>query len=271
MGLKTIQTDPASIFTTTEKSMAMYVRSAAYNLLRKNIHSPGSLHIGDIPRSRKIISKVDEFSAFILDKDKVQPSAIRPSKTLLHPLEHLSQLDIPFALTASIGHSQVLRPAGMVFTEVAPYIREIARHDIEVEEQLKATSSLLSEGGGGKRKRTTRSAALAAEGRGRGFGRRNTGKYLKGNIIAIAATGDDSWAQAVKDYTQILEEDDEEENEQTGNGGDEGEQGIHDCEGNIKNEDAHENGTADPSVDKVDTTQTPSINVRPKQTFQVVV
>jgi len=254
--------------------MAMYVRSAAYNLLRKDVHSRSSLHPYDVLQPHHIISKVDELSVLVLDKDKGRPTETRSSKTLLLPLEYLSQLDIPFALTASIGHSQMLRPAGTVFTEVAPFVREIARHDIEVEEQLKATSSLLSEGGGGKRKRTTRSAALAAEGRGRGFGRRNTGKYLKGNIIAIVATGEGSWGQAVKDYTQILEgeeEEEEEENEHTESGGDEGEQSLHDWDGGVQNEDAHTNRTINSSVDNADTTQTPSVIVRPKETFQVIV
>ncbi|KAK6333465.1 hypothetical protein TWF718_011274 [Orbilia javanica] len=113
----------------------------------------------------------------------------------------------PFDKVKYGGHSQIGRSVP-VLVDTIPYVREIARYDLQNEEIARETSSLISQrpGGGGK-KRTTRASAYASEGRSRGGVRPRGEQYFRGNLNAMIGTGGAGWGEAVFLYTPRPEPD----------------------------------------------------------------
>lgn len=90
-------------------------------------------------------------------------------------------------------------------TEAAPYVRSIFRYDLAKEEERKATSGLLSQGGNGKR-RITRAARVAEEGGDRGRKER----WFRGlNAKLVARSGGEGWGVGIKTKAQLEKSGDE--------------------------------------------------------------
>ncbi|KAF3204866.1 hypothetical protein TWF106_010942 [Orbilia oligospora] len=118
----------------------------------------------------------------------------------------------PFYKIKHGGHSQIGRPM-RVLVDTIPYIREIARYDLQNGEVAREMSSLISQrpggggGGGGGKKRTTRASAYASEGRSRGGARPRGEQYFGGSLKAMVDTGGLEWGEAVFLYTPRPEPD----------------------------------------------------------------
>ncbi|KAK6508196.1 hypothetical protein TWF506_010296 [Arthrobotrys conoides] len=113
----------------------------------------------------------------------------------------------PFEKIKHGGHSQIGRPMG-VLVDTIPYVREIARYDLQNGEVAREMSSLVSQQpGGGSKKRTTRASAYASEGRSRGGARPRGEQYFRGSLKAMIDTGGLEWGEAVFLYTPQPEPD----------------------------------------------------------------
>ncbi|KAF3930673.1 hypothetical protein ABW19_dt0207670 [Dactylella cylindrospora] len=120
-------------------------------------------------------------------------------------MKTMDDLRYPFERLMS-GHTQLIRPTS-ILTETIPYIREIARYDLQNEEEAKLMSSLISQRENVK-KRKTRASMFASEGRSRGGRRPKTEQYFRGNLRDMINTGGD-WDEAVELHTIRPPPDDE--------------------------------------------------------------
>ncbi|KAK6350225.1 hypothetical protein TWF696_006461 [Orbilia brochopaga] len=144
---------------------------------------------------------LDTFFAPLTELDIVDMVTSQRAFSRRHQWKTQDELRYPFDRIA-IGYTQLVGPIA-TFVEIIPYIREIARFDLQNEQEAREISSLLSQrpGGGGK-KRTTRASAFASEGRSRGGGRPKTEQYFRGSLKAMIETGGGSWGDAVEFYTE---------------------------------------------------------------------
>ncbi|KAK6348879.1 hypothetical protein TWF730_009645 [Orbilia blumenaviensis] len=120
----------------------------------------------------------------------------------------------PFDKVKHGGHSQIDRSTS-VLVDTIPYVREIARYDLQNGEIAREMGSLISQrpGGGGGKKRTTRASAYASEGRNRGGARPRGEQYFRGSLGAMIGTGGAGWGEAVFFYTPRAEPEPELETE----------------------------------------------------------
>ncbi|KAK6526794.1 hypothetical protein TWF281_009995 [Arthrobotrys megalospora] len=112
----------------------------------------------------------------------------------------------PFDKVKHGGHSQIERSVP-VLVDTIPYVREIARYDLQNGEVAREMSSLISQRPGGGKKRTTRASAYASEGRSRGGVRPRGEQYFRGSLNAMINTGGAGWGEAVFLYTPRPEPD----------------------------------------------------------------
>ncbi|KAF8425196.1 hypothetical protein EV426DRAFT_561615 [Tirmania nivea] len=98
--------------------------------------------------------------------------------------------------TYGTGTSVVHGPLNTLVLDVAPYVRAIVRYELRKEEEAKANSGLLSQGGRGKR--STRASRMAMmEGGGRSWGRKEKWFGQKGNTVWLGNTGGKGWGKSV--------------------------------------------------------------------------
>jgi hypothetical protein len=105
-----------------------------------------------------------------------------------------SSLAAPTAMTASSFD----REFSILALDIAPYVRSIAAHDLQIEQQRLKISNLLSAGGGTKKMRMTRASRSAIEGGRRETTRRERwfGKEL--NLGLVLGTGGKGWGKISK-------------------------------------------------------------------------
>lgn len=103
--------------------------------------------------------------------------------------------------------------------DVAPYVREIVRHDVKREQERMKSGSLLSAGGGGKKrnKRATNASRVAEEG---GDRRRKERWFADVNATLVEGSGG-KWSGLGEKGSGIGIEMDEDGNVQGGMGSDE--------------------------------------------------
>ncbi|KAE9975870.1 hypothetical protein BLS_002376 [Venturia inaequalis] len=100
----------------------------------------------------------------------------------------------PTAMTAS----SLDREFSIIVTDIAPYVRSIAAHDLMIEQQRMRVSNLLSAGGGAKKMRMTRASRSAFEGGSRQNTRRERW-FDKGlDLGLVLRTAGKGWGDIMK-------------------------------------------------------------------------
>jgi DNA polymerase III delta prime subunit len=84
-------------------------------------------------------------------------------------------------------------PLSQLSTDLAPYVRSIAQHDLSLEEQRERLGEIMKDGHKAKRARTTRAARSALEGSQRGNTRRERWFTKDLDLDAVLATGGSDW------------------------------------------------------------------------------
>lgn len=105
-----------------------------------------------------------------------------------------TSLTAPTAMTASCFD----REFSIIVTDIAPYVRSIAAHDLTIEQQRMKISTLLSAGGGAKKMRMTRASRSAVEGGRRETTRRERWFDKTLNLGLVLRTAGQGWVDVSK-------------------------------------------------------------------------
>ncbi|TID19090.1 Transketolase [Venturia nashicola] len=104
-----------------------------------------------------------------------------------------TSLTAPNTMTAS----SLDREFSIVVTDIAPYVRSIAAHDLMIEQQRMKVSNLLSAGGGAKKMRMTRASRSAVEGGSRQTARRERWFDKSLNLGLVLRTAGKGWGDVL--------------------------------------------------------------------------
>lgn len=198
-----------SISTTIRSLARSYLSSETNALLepQQALNPIGVPHITSSISNRALISQ---------ETAPLPTSYIRDAFAhLVQPVTSLSTSSCAHSGTTIIATTSVHGPLSDLVLDVAPYARQVVRHDLRMEEErLMKVSTLLSQGGGAGGRRSTRAARLAMEGGSRD---RQQRWFERGNRKWMLQTGGDSWGAAV-DEVLLLKRRREEEKEEGGGG-----------------------------------------------------
>lgn len=93
-------------------------------------------------------------------------------------------------------------PLDTLVLDVAPYVRSIVRHEAKREEEARANSRLLSQGGKGGKRSTRASRMAMMQGGGRSWGRKERWFGQRGNAVWVGNTGGEEWGKAVDEVLE---------------------------------------------------------------------
>lgn len=110
-----------------------------------------------------------------------------------------TSLAAPNAMTAS----SLDREFSIIVTEIAPYVRSIAAHDLTIEQQRMKVGNLLSAGGGAKKMRMTRASRSAVEGGRRETTRRERWFDKALNLGMVLRTAGQGWGDVLKARSSV--------------------------------------------------------------------
>lgn len=102
------------------------------------------------------------------------------------------------AASTAMTASSLDREFSIIVTDIAPYVRSIAAHDLTVEQQRIRVSNLLSAGGGAKKMRMTRASRSAVEGGSRQTTRREKWFDKSLNLGLVLRTAGKGWDDVLK-------------------------------------------------------------------------
>lgn len=133
-----------------------------------------------------------------------QPPSRLTRSTFSAALDSLAEapsttLAAPTAMTAS----SLDREFSIIVTEIAPYVRSIAAHDLTIEQQRMKVSNLLSVGGGAKKMRMTRASRSTVEGGRRETTRRERWFDKALNLGMVLRTAGQGWGDVLKARSSV--------------------------------------------------------------------
>ncbi|KAJ9637668.1 hypothetical protein H2199_007158 [Coniosporium tulheliwenetii] len=192
-GYPILQADPVTDYSATDTKLALSTHLSIERQLTTSNHTEPEPTCQPLTE-QTLISRILAYKTHTLIHAPLTRAAFSVFDPISEPV-----VSGPSHSSAALTTSSFDRPFAILTTDLAPYVRSIAAHDLRLEEHRLRLGNLLSEGGGarnGKRVRTTRAARSALEGGKRENTRRERwfGKEL--NLALVMRTAGRGWAGA---------------------------------------------------------------------------
>jgi len=193
-GQPVLQADPIIDYSATDAKLAL----STHLSIERQLAASDSIELEPTCQPLTESTLINHIRAYTNHTRTHEPLTRTAFSTAFDPISEAPLSGLSHS-SAALTASSFDRPFSILTTDLAPYVRSIAAHDLRLEEQRVRLSGLLSEGGrgNGKRVRTTRAARSALEGGKRENTRRERwfGKEL--NLALVLRTGGKEWAGAV--------------------------------------------------------------------------
>ncbi|KAF2838150.1 hypothetical protein M501DRAFT_993016 [Patellaria atrata CBS 101060] len=192
-GLHLLEADPVINFSNMDMDLSISTHLTSHRL-KLSYDIPQDL-ISAGPPSRFDDTKIAEAILSSIKRQDNSRPINRESFSCFDPIAEDSGVSIfPGSAAFQLTASSFDRSFCIIVTDLAPYVRSIAAHDLRLDAERLRMSNLLSVGGSSKKRRSTRAARSALEGGRRETMRRERWFNKSLNLNLVMATAGESWA-----------------------------------------------------------------------------